>query len=550
MNHPPAAAPDAQSNRARLFAGSALCAAVAAAYLLTLHPGLWHGDSAEAQYMSTLLGVSHMPGYSLYLMCGKLCTLLPVGATPAWRINLMSAVFGVLGVALLYASVLRITGGILPGVLSGATLAFSSIYWDKANVAEVYTFYTATLLAVVYALVRWIESDSSLWLNTCAAALGACIGDRPAELFVLPGLVACWWCFRRRVTLPWRRLATAALVALAPLVISVAYFVVRYDSRNLALRDDLLRDRIVLGQKPFEELSWREKLVETVRYRLALKWTKVGYTKYSPERFWNDVDKYAWAIGGLGAFGDRYAADDVRNVFQGRGASVGAPGVLLALAGAWRWRRRPGWVLLSLGMLAGNVAFFLWHHPLDNLTFVIPSLIGLSLLMGLGVAAPGDDAAKRDHDRRAQPAAALARGAWRSWGFGAACLMIPALLLATNYRFMNRRTGLEREWMERVASLRTTPFPPNSAMLLTARLNWTASFYYLFHIDAQRPDVHVIRFPSATDTAARARLAAYFQERGRPVFHWRDDLPPSRAAELAARTPAEIADRGFVALRP
>jgi hypothetical protein len=60
-------------------------------YTLTLAPGVVGGDAGEHQLAVPLLGIPHTTGYPLYILAGKLWTLLiPIGP-PAWRVNLFSA---------------------------------------------------------------------------------------------------------------------------------------------------------------------------------------------------------------------------------------------------------------------------------------------------------------------------------------------------------------------------------------------------------------------------------------------------------------------------
>jgi hypothetical protein len=73
--------------------------AVFGLYWLTLAPGVVGGDAGEHQLAVPLLGIPHTTGYPLYVLTGKLLTvLLPVGSM-AWRMNLFSAVGGALAAA-------------------------------------------------------------------------------------------------------------------------------------------------------------------------------------------------------------------------------------------------------------------------------------------------------------------------------------------------------------------------------------------------------------------------------------------------------------------
>src|SRR5438093_11523690 len=111
MSHPPASAPSAGRKRrlqrraavpgakprvppsrielkmprsAPLVAlGSAIV--TLAVYLATLSPSVAGGDSGEFIAVARVMGVTHPPGFPLYIILAKLFTLLPHGSI-AWRV--------------------------------------------------------------------------------------------------------------------------------------------------------------------------------------------------------------------------------------------------------------------------------------------------------------------------------------------------------------------------------------------------------------------------------------------------------------------------------
>ncbi len=98
-----------------LIAGG-LFAASLALYLSTLAPSVvtLFDDSLEFQLVTYQLGIAHPTGYPLYTSLGKLFTFLPFGDV-AYRVNLMSAVFGAAAIALVYLLILQVAR---PGTVS------------------------------------------------------------------------------------------------------------------------------------------------------------------------------------------------------------------------------------------------------------------------------------------------------------------------------------------------------------------------------------------------------------------------------------------------
>ena len=102
-------------------------ALILAVYNATLTPSLSykspHGN--ELATIPYILGLVHSTGYPLYTWLGKLFTYIPIGDM-AHRMNLMSAVLGAAGVAILYGIVLLITGRRLVAAFTVLFFAFSA----------------------------------------------------------------------------------------------------------------------------------------------------------------------------------------------------------------------------------------------------------------------------------------------------------------------------------------------------------------------------------------------------------------------------------------
>src|SRR5437868_12679578 len=104
----------ARSNLSRLAPtalGVGVFAAALLLYVRTLAPSVMPGDYAEFQMCAAILGIPHPTGYPLYVLLGKLFTLLPVGDV-AYRVNLSSAVYMAGAAGLLFAIAARLIASI------------------------------------------------------------------------------------------------------------------------------------------------------------------------------------------------------------------------------------------------------------------------------------------------------------------------------------------------------------------------------------------------------------------------------------------------------
>ena len=99
---------------------------------------IYVGDSGELVAAVHTLGVPHPSGYPLYVLLGKLWTLIvPVGSI-AFRMSLFSAACAAIGVALLHRLAREIGLGSAASVTAALLLAVSPSFWGEANVQRVY----------------------------------------------------------------------------------------------------------------------------------------------------------------------------------------------------------------------------------------------------------------------------------------------------------------------------------------------------------------------------------------------------------------------------
>ncbi|MBN1991925.1 MAG: DUF2723 domain-containing protein [Anaerolineae bacterium] len=230
--------PSAVSKYLPFFISAILFTASLALYLTTLAPSVvtLFDDSLEFQLVTYQLGIAHPTGYPLYTLLGKLFTFLPVGNV-AFRVNLMSAVFGAATVALLYLLIRQVganshsprINGPLPlpgwavhlgGVGGALLLATGPVFWQQATIAEVYalnTFFVALLLLIVVTPpAPPKEHRQFYWL---AFLTGLSLTHHRTMVLLLPALALYLYLTRRAYRFTWKILALGALLGLAPLLL-------------------------------------------------------------------------------------------------------------------------------------------------------------------------------------------------------------------------------------------------------------------------------------------------------------------------------------------
>lgn len=169
-----------------LLSGPVLAVLVFLVYLRTLAPGVFGFDSAEFSTGAYTLGIVHPPGYPLYLLVAKLFTYLPLGDV-AYRLNLMSAVFGALTVLLIFTLADSLTYGRHIAWAVSAFFAFTNYFWQMALIAEAYTLHTFFLALNLLLLLKWRSSSDDRFLLMFSLAYGLSLTNHSSGVLFLPG---------------------------------------------------------------------------------------------------------------------------------------------------------------------------------------------------------------------------------------------------------------------------------------------------------------------------------------------------------------------------
>lgn len=163
-------------------------------YIATLAPNVTLEDSGELITAAAKFGVPHPPGYPLWTMSGFLIShLLPFGSL-AWRINLLSALFGSAANAILTLLVCHSGRWLVQrwsdaplqplarhycfyaGIMAGFILGFSNVMWGQAVISAVHgTLIALFVNAVLFSFYLWIlepEKTQRLVVTVFIFALG------------------------------------------------------------------------------------------------------------------------------------------------------------------------------------------------------------------------------------------------------------------------------------------------------------------------------------------------------------------------------------------
>jgi hypothetical protein len=388
------------------------------------------GEFATA---SATLGIAHNTGYPLLILLGKLFTFLPVGDT-AYRVNLMSAVFTALAVAVVFGIIHDLTGDAVASAVGALTLAFASTVWANATWATSYglnLFFTALVTRLMFA---WWRDRSEAALAGAALAFGLGLCNHRLIVLVAPPsallLVLGWRSLRRRTLL----LAAAAFFA----GLSVYLYLPIRGEQEPALSWARPADwhtywsMFLNGQTPSE--YWRID----IRDRIQVLW---GYPSYD----------LTWA------------------------------GLALAAAGFVVSARKQRAVAAYLALLALLDAVIVETYSIHNIyNYLTPGYLGLCVF--IGIAAAWIIRVVRD--------AAVARHGVRPWiaasATGALLALLPASLLMANHARVDRGSDYAAYDFAQATLDR---LPPRAVVLTDS---WAAPpLWYLQLVEGERRDVLV-----------------------------------------------------------
>jgi hypothetical protein len=114
--------------------------------------------------------------HPLYHYIGMMVKQIPFGEF-GLRVNLISALFGAITVANIFLLLKLWTSKTLPALLGAATLAFSWTFWQQSVIAEVYTLYSASLMAELILLMLYVRSRQQKFLYLLALFNGLSIAN-------------------------------------------------------------------------------------------------------------------------------------------------------------------------------------------------------------------------------------------------------------------------------------------------------------------------------------------------------------------------------------
>ena len=191
-------------------------------FLATCMPGVGWQDSGIHQYRIVTGQLGHTGGLALchptHFWLGRAVLQLPLPlGEPAYRLNLISVVFGAAGVGLVAAVVASVTHNRVAASLAAAAVLLSHSYWQMSVVTEVYAGSVGLMALEWYLLLRYTQQRRPLLLIAVFAVNGLHFGVHQFALLTLVtyGVLALERVWNGKLRPGWLAVAAAVWLVMA-----------------------------------------------------------------------------------------------------------------------------------------------------------------------------------------------------------------------------------------------------------------------------------------------------------------------------------------------
>ena len=184
-------------------------------YTMTVAPTVSFWDCGEFIATAFRMAVPHPPGSPLFLLVGRVFSMLPIPGDVAFRVNMISVISSAFTIMFLYLSIVQLMrewkGGrlesaedwqtaIFSGVIGSLTFAFTHSFWFNSSEAEVYAASMLFTALLVWLSLVWAEKseeeNNEKYLLMIAYLVGLAISVHLLNVLAIP-FVAMVYFYKR-----------------------------------------------------------------------------------------------------------------------------------------------------------------------------------------------------------------------------------------------------------------------------------------------------------------------------------------------------------------
>src|ERR1044071_2548401 len=198
-------------------AALAVSAVTLVLYLLTLAPSTAMWDTSEYIAAAYTLGIPHPPGNPLFVIIGRVFSILPIATSVAVRINILAAICSAVSAGMWFLITERVLVSwfpqrwqrILGGALAALIGATAFTVWNQSVVNEkVYTVSLVGIAVISWLMIRWCDEPDG-WkpdriLVLVAYLLGLGYANHMAGMLAGPAATLAVLVRRPRTFVRWK----------------------------------------------------------------------------------------------------------------------------------------------------------------------------------------------------------------------------------------------------------------------------------------------------------------------------------------------------------
>jgi hypothetical protein len=194
-------------------------------YIVTLEKKLVGGDTTWFALQIPQMYVLVPTGYPVFSLLGKLISLVPVGDL-AYRLNLLSAIFGALTILFLFLGINKLVKNEIISLITAMSFAFLKTYWSIASRLEFDTLNSFFIVLIIFSILHYRENTTRNRLYFTFFCLGLSLTNHPIAFFVMPAFLVYLIIINPRIFKSIKTILLSILFFLIPLV-SYVYIPIR-----------------------------------------------------------------------------------------------------------------------------------------------------------------------------------------------------------------------------------------------------------------------------------------------------------------------------------
>lgn len=231
--------PIAKKSKIFRLVGLLPLAFIAFEYLKVLPPGItslritgW-SDAPEFQVVGAYWGIAHSPGYPLYTLLSNIFVrgvgLFAPHSEPAWRVSLLSSVFGIATLISLYFLILQLDIDMLIASATVFSLGLSKTFWYYASIAEVYMLNNFLIVTGILLFLLWERNSTKcMYTKLMGLTFGAIVAHHRTGIFIVIAIAFCTILRQRRKPSILKCAFKNYIVYSIPLLLTYLYLPVVY----------------------------------------------------------------------------------------------------------------------------------------------------------------------------------------------------------------------------------------------------------------------------------------------------------------------------------